>query len=551
MLRVTRFWRVSRRGGHCAGTRFPRVSTDIPALPKGARGKGVLLKEALSKRALPKEALSKRALWKGALRKGALVSPGAPLVLRALLLASLGLLFADFAYAGKSEDSKASTAASTAASIRKSHVGQIGGQQTEERKDQPQEAQRRRATHREHKRKSHQKACRSPEKALGVARTIEIDTESARGHGSVNYGETGLLRDKEVVLTFDDGPYRGRTERILDALDAHCTKATFFSVGSMAMAWPETLREVARRGHTIAAHSWNHPNFARLSLARGTSNIEKGMAALSAVIGRPIAPFFRFPYLHETRALKAYLAKRKVTIFSIDIESGDTRGYSAARMVRAVMRQLAERGKGIILFHDIKKTTVSAIPRLLKQLKAKGYKVVHIVPKQSFEPLPALARSFHQRLAKREARRRRHAGLRQAPPVPESRRHMLVRLAEHLERADRSRRPGPLGERRFAWLAEAERVLLADAEGAKAGQRTVAESSAQAPAQAVAKPGAGGPGAQSAPTAGVRPGRAKRKGRRRARARSARKSWYRGQAALALARSNRSSRSRDAFWSER
>ena len=68
------------------------------------------------------------------------------------------------------------------------------------------------------------------------------------------------------MLTFDDGPMPWITTSILDTLDQHCTKATFFSVGRMAIAYPETTRAIMLRGHTLGTHTWSHPlNIARLA----------------------------------------------------------------------------------------------------------------------------------------------------------------------------------------------------------------------------------------------------------------------------------------------
>ncbi len=213
---------------------------------------------------------------------------------------------------------------------------------------------------------------------LQTGRTITIDASGGVAHGSVNYGETQLLRDKEVVLTFDDGPIAGRTTVILDALQEHCVKATFFPVGRMALIRPGILREALARGHTIGGHTWSHPNLRRAGLARSKREIGKGFAALEAVIGPRVAPLFRFPFLAESKKILAYVKSQDIASISIDIDSGDTRGYGVSRVISSTMAGLRRRGRGILLFHDSKLVTVRALPEILNRLAKGGYRVVHL-----------------------------------------------------------------------------------------------------------------------------------------------------------------------------
>jgi peptidoglycan/xylan/chitin deacetylase (PgdA/CDA1 family) len=220
--------------------------------------------------------------------------------------------------------------------------------------------------------------CQNP-RAIGVSRTVEIDTTTGPRFGS-QYGDSSFLEDHEVVLTFDDGPMHAHTRAVLDALDAHCTKATFFMVGRMAMVDPEAAREVDRRGHTIGTHTLSHANL-RQNGPRAESEFELGLSAVTRAIGKPPAPFFRFPYLADTRPMQALLAKRGFAIFSIDADSVDYRTRDPVRMRRTLLSHLGPKGKGILLFHDIQASTVAGISAVLDELKAKGYRVVHLVPK--------------------------------------------------------------------------------------------------------------------------------------------------------------------------
>src|SRR5436309_9099532 len=119
--------------------------------------------------------------------------------------------------------------------------------------------------------------CPSRPDALGVERVIAVDPREHPRIGTMQYPESLPLADKEVVLTFDDGPLPPYTDRILETLAAECVKATFFMVGRQANAYPATVRRVYNEGHTIASHSQNHPLiFTKLTLGRARQEVDPG-----------------------------------------------------------------------------------------------------------------------------------------------------------------------------------------------------------------------------------------------------------------------------------
>jgi peptidoglycan-N-acetylglucosamine deacetylase len=229
--------------------------------------------------------------------------------------------------------------------------------------------------------------CRDPDQALGVARIVEIDAANGPVFGSITsqLREKRFLEPKEVVLTFDDGPMPGVTRQILDTLDRFCTKATFFSVGRMALAYPALVRDVLDRGHTLGTHTWSHPlNLPRLGLDRARDQIDAGFAAVTLAAGRPVAPFFRFPGLSDSGALLTHLRQRGVAAFTVDVVSNDSYISDPTRLIaRTLERTEAEQG-GILLFHDIKVATARALPTLLSALKTRGYRVVHLRSKTPY-----------------------------------------------------------------------------------------------------------------------------------------------------------------------
>jgi len=219
--------------------------------------------------------------------------------------------------------------------------------------------------------------------AIGVSHTIEIDATGGPRFGLQQYPENDILKDGEIALTFDDGPLRPYTQPVLAALAQHCTKATFFMVGRMAAADPEMVREVARRGHTVGAHTWSHQNLRAMLPHRARMEVELGYSAVRRALGQPIAPFFRFPYLADSRAMTAHLQSRNLAIFSIDADAYDYRTQVAADVHRAIVSQITAKRKGIILFHDIQPSTARALKGLLDDLKGRGFKVVHLVAKEA------------------------------------------------------------------------------------------------------------------------------------------------------------------------
>ncbi|WP_439541870.1 polysaccharide deacetylase family protein [Hyphomicrobium sp.] len=229
-------------------------------------------------------------------------------------------------------------------------------------------------------------ACANPD-ALGVSRTVEIDTKGGPGFGFEHYKAYDFLQDKEVVLTFDDGPQVRTTKAILDALDEQCTKAIFFSLGKMALGLPEIIRDVAHRGHTVGTHTWSHQDLRKKTDQEAKDEIEKGISGVRRAVGGPISPFFRYPYLRDSAATLAHLQSRNIAMFSTDVDSFDFKRQSSEQLVKSTMARLDKKGKGVLLMHDIQPHTAAAMPALLAALKAGGYKVVQMKAKDEQKTL--------------------------------------------------------------------------------------------------------------------------------------------------------------------
>jgi peptidoglycan-N-acetylglucosamine deacetylase len=232
-------------------------------------------------------------------------------------------------------------------------------------------------------------ACHGNPNAIGTSRVISVDpTEYAR-LGTMQYVNTLPLADREIVLTFDDGPLPPHTNHILDILASECVKSTFFIVGRMARAYPSVVRRIYANGHTIGTHSQNHPMiFNRMPIEDVKIEITKGIASATAALENldAVAPFFRIPGLARSTRVETYLHERGLMLWSADFLADDWKHIQANEIVDRALSRIEAKGRGILLLHDIHATTAVALPLLLNELNARGYHIVHVVPSSIESP---------------------------------------------------------------------------------------------------------------------------------------------------------------------
>jgi peptidoglycan/xylan/chitin deacetylase (PgdA/CDA1 family) len=223
-------------------------------------------------------------------------------------------------------------------------------------------------------------SCKDNPNALGTSRVLTADPIKSRKIGTLQFADTLPLQDHEIVLSFDDGPLSPETDKILDILATECVRATFFVVGTMVKDFPNSLRRAYAEGHTIGTGSETHPHLPKLTLKQAKKEITEGIATVAAVLPEKaaVAPFFRAPYLETTPALDAYLASQRLMLWSIDAQADDWQNITPDQVVERAITSIEKNRKGIVMLYDTEPQTAAALPKLLMELKTRGYRIVHV-----------------------------------------------------------------------------------------------------------------------------------------------------------------------------
>ena len=230
--------------------------------------------------------------------------------------------------------------------------------------------------------------------ALGTSRILSVDPAQYPRVGLKSFPQTLPLRDHEVVLTFDDGPWAPTTPKVLSELARECVRATFFLIGKPASEHPDLVRRIAAEGHTIGHHTWLHRSLKRIKPSETTDEIEHGISAVEIALHgvattTPSTPFFRFPGFESTPATLNFLQSRRIAVFGADLWASDWIRMTPKQELALLIKRLKVSNRGIILLHDPKAQTAAVLPAFLRYLRDNGYHVVHLVPKEA-APEPAL-----------------------------------------------------------------------------------------------------------------------------------------------------------------
>jgi len=179
-----------------------------------------------------------------------------------------------------------------------------------------------------------------------------------------------------IAMTFDDGPQAKFTPKLLDLLAAHHIKATFFVIGENVAEYPDIVARASREGHEIGNHSWSHPNFGKMSDEAVRRQIRRTEDAIKSATGsRP--NLLRPPYGSLTarpkRRIQDELGYR---IILWDVDPLDWKRPGPAVVRNRIVKET--RAGSIVLAHDIHPGTIEAMPAVLDQLEAKGFKFVTV-----------------------------------------------------------------------------------------------------------------------------------------------------------------------------
>jgi peptidoglycan/xylan/chitin deacetylase (PgdA/CDA1 family) len=221
--------------------------------------------------------------------------------------------------------------------------------------------------------------------ALGTERVLEVDVHTTPRVGRKHFSTTLPLARKEIVLTFDDGPLPETTPKVLEALKRECVRATFFLIGRNAEANPSLARRILAEGHTVGHHTYSHPLLNKLPIASAEADINRGIEEDDyAVYGQrrdqPATPFFRFPGFASNERLLDLVNKRGMVVFGADVWASDWNEMSPPTEEKLILDRIEKTGGGIVLFHDTKGRTASMLPDFLRELKRRGFHIVHVVP---------------------------------------------------------------------------------------------------------------------------------------------------------------------------
>ncbi len=184
------------------------------------------------------------------------------------------------------------------------------------------------------------------------------------------------VRRREIALTFDDGPDPEVTPRVLELLERFQAKASFFCIGEKAAAYPELVREIARRGHSVENHSYHHQlAFAFFGISRLKREVDAAQATVAAITGRPPV-FFRAPAGFRSPLLDPVLVRRGLRYVSWTRRGFDAVSGNPKRILRQLTRGLA--AGDILLMHDTAPVVLAVLPALLERISAQGLKAVSL-----------------------------------------------------------------------------------------------------------------------------------------------------------------------------
>lgn len=192
-------------------------------------------------------------------------------------------------------------------------------------------------------------------------------------HAIAEEGEAVPKKTTYVALTFDDGPHKTLTPKLLDLLEKYDAKATFFVIGENAAKYPDVMKRIAEDGHALGNHTYTHPNLKNVGSSKRKDEINKTQSLIEKS-GYTGGKILRPPYGAMNDALKEWCADNGYAIIMWSVDTRDWESKNASKVSKSVMDESV--GGDIVLMHDIHATTIDAMEIVLKTMPAKGYKFV-------------------------------------------------------------------------------------------------------------------------------------------------------------------------------
>ncbi len=180
---------------------------------------------------------------------------------------------------------------------------------------------------------------------------------------------------KQVAISFDAAWGNEQTAELLDILDEHDVKATFFLVGSWVDNYPESVKEIAARGHDVENHSNTHPHMPELSGADMTGEIQSCNEKITALTGNT-PTLFRPPYGDYNNDVVSAVKGCGMYCVQWDVDSLDWKDPSPEQLTQNVLKKVTD--GSIVLMHNGAKNTPAALPDIIKGIQDKGYEIVLI-----------------------------------------------------------------------------------------------------------------------------------------------------------------------------
>lgn len=181
--------------------------------------------------------------------------------------------------------------------------------------------------------------------------------------------------DKTVAISFDAAWGNEDTQALIDILQRHQVKTTFFVVGDWADKYPESVKALAEAGHEVMSHSAHHDHFSRLSTEQITADLKASGEKIEAITGS-FPSLFRCPYgEYDDHVIRA-VRDLGMEPIQWSVDSLDWKGLSAREITQRVLQQI--KPGSIVLFHNAAEHTPEALPDILDSLQASGYTIVPV-----------------------------------------------------------------------------------------------------------------------------------------------------------------------------